>query len=157
MSEKSALIDELTDMLMECDLFSNFSAAEIQTAARYFGISRIEEGGQVFNEGDAGSFMCIVYSGSISVMKSNQDGHPVNLATVNRGKTFGEMAVLDGERRSACCLAKTDSILLTLSRDSLEKMLDDAPRTAARVIRALAISLSRRLRMADGALVDHHI
>ena len=98
--------------------------------------------------------MCIVNSGKVSVLKSNQDFEKVEIATLQAGRTFGEMAVLDGERRSATCVAATDCNLLTLSKDSLDRMLLDVPATAAKVVRAVAISLSRRLRMADGKLVD---
>lgn len=157
MLEKSALLDEITGMLMECDLFSNFSPAEIQSVARYFGVSKIHKDGVIFQEGDSGTFMCIVNAGKVSVQKANLDGDNVGLATLHTGRTFGEMAVLDGERRSATCVAATDCVLLALSRDSLDKMLVEAPRTAAKVIRAVAISLSKRLRMADGKLVDHQI
>lgn len=154
MSEKSLLLDEISDLLMDCDLFNNFPAQDIQAIARYFGLSELEKGETIFREGDAGKFMCIVSSGDISVLKSNLDEKRVTLATLHKGRVFGEMALLDGERRSATCVAATDCVLLTLSQDSLDKMLEEAPRTAANVIRALAIALSRRLRMADGKLVD---
>ncbi len=65
------------------------------------------------------------------------------------------MAVLDGERRSATCIAATECILLTLSKDSLDRMIFDVPAIASKVVRAVAVSLSRRLRMAVGQLVDH--
>jgi hypothetical protein len=39
---------------------------------------------------------------------------------------------------------------LSLGKDSLEKMINDAPKIAAKIIRALAVALSRRLRMQDG-------
>lgn len=157
MSEKSLLLDEIRDLLMDCDLFKNFPAHDIQAAARYFGLSELEEGESVFCEGDAGTFMCIIGSGDIAVLKSNLDEKKVTLATLHEGRTFGEMALLDGERRSATCVAATDCVLLTLSQDSLDKMLAEAPRTAANVIRAVAIALSRRLRMADGKLVDQQV
>jgi CRP/FNR family transcriptional regulator, cyclic AMP receptor protein len=155
--EKSLLVEDIGDMLMECDLFNNLPPAEIKSAARYFSVSNIGEGATIFNEGDDGTFMCIVNSGSVSILKSNLDEKVVKIATLRKGRTFGEMAVLDGERRSARCVAETECTLLTLSRDSLDKMLLEMPRTAARVIRAVAVSLSRRLRMADGKLVDHQI
>jgi len=155
--DKSILIEDLGEMLMECDLFNNFPPAEVMSAARYFNASKIEEGETVFEEGDDGTFMCIVNDGNVSILKANQDDEAVEIATLRKGRTFGEMAVLDGERRSASCVAATDCILLTLTRDALDKMLTEAPRTAAKVIRAVAVSLSKRLRMADGRLVDHQI
>lgn len=154
MPEKSATLNELGDMLAECDLFREFDYAEISLAAHYFNFIEIEKGGAIFQEGDPGAFMCIVYSGKVSVLKINQDFEKVEIAILQAGRSFGEMAVLDGERRSATCIAATECNLLTLSKDSLDRMLLDVPATAAKVVRAVAVSLSRRLRIADGKLVD---
>jgi CRP/FNR family transcriptional regulator, cyclic AMP receptor protein len=157
MPELSHLIDDIGDMLMDCELFRDFPPPEINSIARYFSVSKIQEDDVIFEEGDIGMFMCIVNSGKVAVFKANQDDENVHLATLARGRSFGEMAVLDGERRSATCVAESDCVLLTLSKESLDKMLVETPRTGARVIRAVAVALSRRLRMADGKLVDHNI
>jgi CRP-like cAMP-binding protein len=154
MADRSLILDEIRDALMNSDVFKNFPANDIQAAARYFGLSELAKGKTVFKEGDMGTFMCIVSSGDVSVLKSNLEGKDIVLAKLHEGRTFGEMALLDGERRSATCIAATDCVLLMLSQESLEKMLNEAPRTAANVIRAVAIALSKRLRMADGKLVD---
>jgi CRP/FNR family cyclic AMP-dependent transcriptional regulator len=154
MLEHSSLLDEIRDMLLNSTLLSNLPPAEILSAARYFSLSHIEQGNVIFNEGDMGTFMGLIIEGKVSVQKSNQDGDDVELANLPKGRTFGEMAVLDGERRSAKCIAATDCTLLILSKETLEKMILESPKIAAKVIRAIAISLSRRLRMADGKLVD---
>ena len=154
MLEHSSLLDEIRDMLLNSTLLSNLPPAELLSAARYFSLSHIEQGNVIFNEGDMGTFMGLIIEGKVSVQKSNQDGEDVELANLPKGRTFGEMAVLDGERRSAKCIAATDCTLLILSKETLEKMIIESPKIAAKVIRAIAISLSRRLRMADGKLVD---
>src|SRR5512135_279560 len=155
MSNHSALLEEISSMLIDCDLFNLMPPAELRSAAHYFSISKVAEGEVIFNEGEPGSFMCIVHSGSVSVIKANQNDEQVEVTTLGSGRAFGEMAVLDGELRSAACHAAEDTILLTLSREALDKMLEEHPRIAARVIRAIAVSLSRRLRMAVGQLVDY--
>jgi CRP-like cAMP-binding protein len=155
MPSHSALLDEISSMLVESDLFNHLPPAELRAAAHYFGISEIKQDEAIFEEGAIGAFMCIVHSGSISVIKANLNNEQVEVATLGHGRAFGEMAVLDGERRSATCRAAEDSILLTLSKEALDKMLEEHPRIGARVIRAIAVSLSRRLRMAVGQLVDH--
>jgi CRP/FNR family transcriptional regulator, cyclic AMP receptor protein len=157
MPEPSHLIDDIGDMLMDCELFRDFPPADLKTIARYFSVSRIVKDEVIFEEGDDGQFMAILSSGKVAVLKANQDDDNVHIATLAHGRSFGEMAVLDGERRSATCQAESDCILLTLSKESLDKMITESPRTGARVIRAVAVALSRRLRMADGKLVDHHI
>jgi CRP/FNR family cyclic AMP-dependent transcriptional regulator len=155
MPSHSALLDEISSMLIDSDLYSHLPPAELRAAAHYFGVNKIAEDEIIFNEGDIGNFMCIVHSGSVSVIKANQNNESVEVATLGHGRAFGEMAVLDGEHRSATCKAAEDSILLTLSKEALDKMLEEHPRIGARIIRAIAVSLSRRLRMAVGQLVDH--
>lgn len=154
---RSSLIAGITDMLMESSVFNDFSATELRSVASHFGISKVDKGEIIFKEGSAGTFMCIISSGDVSVLKSDSAGNNIEIAVLRSGRVFGEMAALDGERRSATCVAATSCVLLTLSKDSLDKMLGEVPKTAAKAIRAVAVFLSRRLRMADGKLVDHQI
>ncbi|PYD06237.1 cyclic nucleotide-binding protein [Pseudomonas syringae pv. maculicola] len=154
----SNLNHAIRDMLLDCGLFDTLLPGDFVTVAGwYFSITDIEKGETIFAEGDAGTFMCIIHQGSVSVQKLAGDGQQVEIAVLRRGRAFGEMAVLDGERRSASCIAATSCQLLNLGRDSLDKMLDDAPKIAAKIIRALAISLSKRLRMVDGQLLSQQV
>lgn len=157
MSERSAYLEKIVDMLAQCSMLSTFSPTELQRAARYFNLSEPPEGGVIFREGDAGNFMGIIHSGRVSVTKNDSEDRPVEIATLKKDKTFGEMAVLDGERRSATCIAATPCNVLTLSRDALDRMLEEQPRIGAKVIRAIAAALSRRLRVADFKVADHHL
>ncbi|WP_028681866.1 cyclic nucleotide-binding domain-containing protein [Pseudomonas chlororaphis] len=157
MPEPTLLNNEIRDWLMDCGLFDQLLPADFNAAAGYFSISSIAQGQEIFREGDAGSFMCIIHSGQVAVQKTNSEGVRVTIATLRSGRAFGEMAVLDGERRSATCVAASDCRLLNLGKDSLEKMLNEAPKIAAKIIRAFAVSLSKRLRMADGQLLSQQV
>ncbi|WP_079202292.1 cyclic nucleotide-binding domain-containing protein [Pseudomonas sp. CC6-YY-74] len=157
MPDSSYLIDEIRDMLLDCGLFNSLQPSEVLSAAGYFNISRYQPDAIICHEGDAGTFMCIIHFGAVSIRKTNSSGEKVEIAKLRKGRAFGEMAVLDGERRSASCIAVSDCSLLILAKDSLEKMLHEAPKSAAQVIRAIAVAMSRRLRMVDGQLVEHQI
>ena len=158
MSEPASYLNnEIRDMLMDCGLFDPLLPADFQIAAGYFNIASIAQGEAIFSEGDPGSFMSIIHLGNVSVQKLNPEGQTVEIALLRRGRAFGEMAVLDGERRSASCIAATDCQLLNLGRDALDKMLDEAPKVAAKIIRALATSLSKRLRMVDGQMLAQQV
>ena len=153
MPTSSSLNNEIREMLMDCGLFLALTPADFSAAAGYFSISSIDKGDAIFSEGDAGTFMCIIHSGTVSVQKRNGEGKPVETATLRSGRAFGEMAVLDGERRSASCVAASACTLLNLGKDSLDKMLNEAPKVAAKIIRAIAIAMSKRLRMMDGQVL----
>jgi len=154
MPPNSALLDEISDMLVECPLFNHLQSTDINSIARYFNVLSLKQGATIFKEGDDGAFMCIVHKGKVSIIKANENGEFVEMATDGAGRAFGEMAVLDGERRSATCMALNDCIFLTLSRDAMDTMLEDQPRVGAKVLRAIAINLSRRMRWTTGRLVD---
>ncbi len=157
MTTASQYREHIVDMLADCNLFNNFSPDELQRASAYFNISEIREGEVIFREGDDGHFMGIIHSGHISVLKSDSNNNPVEMAKLKKGKVFGEMAVLDGERRSATCTASGNGSLLTLSRDSLDRMMEEQPRIAAKVTRAIAVSVSQRLRLVDFKVADHQL
>lgn len=157
MPDSSYLIDEIRDMLLDCGLFNSLSPSEVLSVASYFNISQFKPDAIICNEGDVGSFMCIIHFGAVSVRKTNSSGEQVELAKLHKGRAFGEMAVLDGERRSASCLAVSDCTLLVLAKDSLDKMLQEAPKSAAKLIRAIAVAMSKRLRMVDGQLVEQQL
>lgn len=153
MIDPTFLLDEIRNMLLDCGLFNLLPAQDLKAAAGYFNIGKFTKGSTVFLEGDAGTFMSIIHSGSVSVRRLNNDEQNVEIAILRKGRAFGEMAVLDGERRSASCVALTECLLLNLGKDSLDKMVQDHPAAAARIIRALAVAMSRRLRMVDGQLL----
>lgn len=155
MTQKAATVDEIFDMLMDCAIFSRMQGEALRAAAPYFGVNNYKAGATIFNEGDKGTFMCIVQKGRIAVVKHDQDGQAVLMGTEGVRGTFGEMALLDGQPRSASCIAQTDCELLTLAKSSLDNILQEKPRLGAEILRSIAISLSRRMRSSAGRLVDH--
>jgi CRP-like cAMP-binding protein len=157
MRDCTSCVDEMAHLLLESSLFRDFRTIDLRTIARYFNSMAVEKNEVIFQEGDVGTFMCVIHSGDVAVIKADSEGLLVEIAKLRKGRVFGEMAALDGESRSATCIAATQCVLLILSKESLNKLEVDVPRTAAKVIRALAVSLSRRLRMADGKIVDRQI
>ncbi|MFI8481244.1 cyclic nucleotide-binding domain-containing protein [Pseudomonas sp. NPDC078700] len=157
MTDSSYLINEIRDMLLDCGLFNSLHPADVLAAAGYFSISKYAPEQLICSEGEAGSFMCVIHFGAVSVYKTNSSGDNVEIAKLRKGRAFGEMAVLDGERRSASCVAVSDCTLVVLSRDSLEKMINESPKAAAKLIRAIAVAMSKRLRMLDGQRVEQQL
>lgn len=155
MSDHATQLEEISSMLTESELFGHLPAIELSAAAHYFGVNEITQDETVFEEGDVGNFMCIVHSGSIAVTKANQEKQPVEMLKLGPGRAFGEMAVLDKEYRSVTCRAAEDTILLTLSKEALDELLEEHPRVGSRIVRAIAVDLSHRLRTATGQLADH--
>ena len=71
------------------------------------------------------------------------------------GKTLGEMAVVDGEPRSATCVAKRECVLLLLTKDNFQCIVRQRPGLAVKLLVVIAKLLSQRLRQVSGVLVDY--
>lgn len=154
MERPAATQSEIFDILLDCKMFGQLRSDELRGAAAYFSLHDYAKGETVFNEGDKGSFMCVIHQGSISVVKTDRNDEAVVMGVEGPGRVFGEMAVLDGEPRSATCLARSDCRMLVLEKTALDAMIEEKPRLGAKVLRAIAISLSRRMRLSAGRLVD---
>jgi CRP-like cAMP-binding protein len=147
--------EEVFDLLIDSSMFNRLPGDSLRIAAKYFGINNYSAGDTIFEEGDKGTFMCFVQKGRVSVVKKDVNGEVVVMGTEGPGQNFGEMAVLDGEPRSATCVAETKCEILSLAKTELEKMLKERPQVGIDILRIIAISLSRRMRFAAGRLVDH--
>jgi CRP-like cAMP-binding protein len=61
-----------------------------------------------------------------------------HITTVKPGTIVGEMAVIDGEKRFATCIASEPSVLAVLTRDALVQIIDNEPKHGAKILVQLA-------------------
>src|SRR5215207_3648382 len=99
-------------------------------------------GEAVFREGDPGTSLYIVQSGHVKLSLTSAEGREIIIDLLGPGDVFGELALLDGEPRSADAVATESSELLHLERDEFKRFVLQRPSLA---LELLAI-LSRRVR-----------
>ena len=145
----------LIDMLDGAALFSGFEWSELEVLARYTSAFEADTGHMLFREGDPGDRLYILVSGRIETYKQDEVRHRAVIATDGAGKSVGEMALIDGEPRSASCVVRQPSILIALGRDSFAKLAKSHPAIAFRVLSRVARLISRRLRATSGRLVEY--
>jgi CRP-like cAMP-binding protein len=76
----------------------------------------------IFREGGDGTDAFVIESGRIGVFKMT-DGKPVRLAVMEKGAIFGEMAAITGERRSATTIALEPSIVVRISKATIQQKI----------------------------------
>ncbi len=106
-----------------------------------------DPGTAIVKEGNTGPHMYIILDGEARVTKRGRDGE-VELARLGAPDSFGEMALLDNETRSATVSAITFCILVRLD----DKAFQAKPEIGLKVYRNIAGVLSERLRSADEML-----
>jgi len=97
----------------------------------------------LFHAGDVGDAMYLIETGKVRIRVQTKDGHEVTLAELGRGDFFGEMALLDGERRSADAMVTEDAKLALLSREHFLSFMRSSPDVALEMLTALANRLRR--------------
>jgi CRP-like cAMP-binding protein len=142
-------------LLDETAWANDFSWREMQTLAQYLEFASTPKSAPIIREGDTSAFLCILVKGRAQVVKENLSSHEENtLAVIHAGDSLGEMSLFDGEPRSAAVIALEDTEMLTLSSQNLNRLIQDKPALAAKLLLKLGKIISRRLRMASGKLCE---
>ena len=104
----------------------------------------------IFHRDDPGQVLYVILTGKVKISVTSPDGQEVSLALLSAGDYFGELALLDGQPRSASAVALEPAETLTLQRADFLKAVLRHPRIAVQVMNVL----SRRLRQTDAMIED---
>jgi CRP/FNR family transcriptional regulator len=126
-------------------LFADLEEDELKNFSRVAVGRAFPAGTRVFHEGDHSDACYIVREGNFRVTREHSDGRAITLATLGPGDIFGELAMLDGEVRSASVEALTDGELLALPAGEVRALLTRHPEITVKLNAALV----RRLRAAN--------
>src|SRR6059058_3789203 len=88
-------------LIARVSLFSELSREDLQRIAQVAVPRSFPAGVRVFHEGDHSDACYLVRSGDLRVTREHSDGRAIALATLGPGDIFGELAMLDGQARSA--------------------------------------------------------
>jgi CRP-like cAMP-binding protein len=104
----------------------------------------------IFQKGDPGDSMMAVIRGRVKICTHSIDGKELVLNIINKGGLFGEIALLDGEPRTADAVALEETDLLVLDRARFQPFLAANPDIAQRLLGVLC----KRLRQTSEHLED---
>ena len=102
--------------LLSSPLFSAMKPEELDEILKFASERRVRRGQTVFQRGDNASSMMVVLRGRIRISTVSAEGKEVTLNVISPGEITGEMALLDGEPRSADGSAVEDTLLLVIER-----------------------------------------
>ena len=133
------------ELLQSVALFWDLSEEELGYISEKMIARHYASGQFIFLEDSEGEQCFFVVQGSVKVTRLSKDGREVILAMLNEGDFFGEMALLDGESRSANVIALEKTEVLTLNRADFLVVLHDYPQIAIQLLK----EMGHRLRKSD--------
>jgi CRP/FNR family transcriptional regulator, cyclic AMP receptor protein len=128
--------------LAQVKLLAGLAAEDLVALAANLQRRRYGKGQFIFQQGDPGLCLYLVESGKVKIASFSSEGKGLVLNLFGPGDFFGELALLDGEPRSADAVAQEPCQLLLLQRDDFMRFLEARPHVAIKLL----ATVSRRLR-----------
>ena len=134
-------LSEKIDLLKHISLFEKLSGntGALEELARLFSTVSHSSGDRGIIEGtesDEEKALYIIKSGTVEIIKKTRPGDPYKVAELRADMNifFGEMALLDREKRSATVVCKTDCEFYVLSRKEFIALGDRSPATGSTIL-----------------------
>ncbi len=132
--------------LKEIVLFKDLTEDEINNIAPMLTEKFYKKGELVWEEGSPEQGLHIIDYGKVRVTKKTKEETKQILAVLKENNFFGELSILDGRSHSAAIETLEDTKVLILRRSDMEKILQENPRTAYKIVKEMTISISEILR-----------
>ena len=139
------LIIEKILLLKNSDIFKNCNEVDLIDIAAICEENHVDKNMTIFKKGDSGNCMYFIYTGSVSI---HDEQH--QLAVLSENEIFGELSLLDSEKRSASATALTDCILLKIEQEPFY----DVVATNTDILKGIMRTICRRLREQDRITIE---
>jgi CRP-like cAMP-binding protein len=139
---KARPLDKLA-MLRNHTLFRELPPPVIAQLGEYMTRRMVVRGTTIFAKGDAGTGLMGVLSGSVKISVASAEGRDIILNIIHAGEIFGEMALLDGQPRSADATAISDCELMVLERREFVPFLRSQPDVTLKLLEILCSRVRR--------------
>lgn len=143
-------MDQATRRLDGIDLFEGLSAEDLDDIARQCAWRQVPAEQQVFDKNSDTQDVYFVVGGAVRILTPGLGEAEVALADIRAGTYFGELAAIDGMRRSARVVALIDAELASLPAPDFLELMRRHPEIALRVLSRL----TRVIRNLDSRVTD---
>ena len=142
-------VSEMTlEALRSVPLFASLDDTAATELRNLLSDKIVPQNTRLFRQGDEGDAMYLIESGRVRISIHDDDKQELMLADLAQGDFFGEMAIIDGRKRSADARVIEDARLAILSRESFLSFVRTNPDVALKMLAAL----TERLRRTDDLL-----
>jgi len=147
----------IVNFLKQSDIFFQFTPTQLELVANICQEVSYQRDDLIFKENISSKELYIIVQGEVnivvdpSLVGSADDGPESRIiATMRRGQSFGEVALVDeGLRSASACAAQNDTRVLIIPRDKLIMLCETYPQLGYRLMYNLAADLAMKIRNTD--------
>ena len=128
-------------VLRKHPIFSDLDAEAFEQLGRYAKSATLKRGATIFSKGDPGNSLIAVVTGTVKISISSPDGRTAILNLIGPGEIVGEVALLDGQARTADAIANTNCEIFVIDRREFLPFVRSQPALAMKFIELLCARL----------------
>ncbi len=118
--------DEVKELAASA-LFAAFQRKALEEILTSTVLRTYEEGDIIVTEGEAGSSLYLLVTGTVKVFTRGSSGEHLALAELGAGDFFGEVSMLTGKPRTATITAKTPVVAIELTKQDVDRIAKEHP------------------------------
>lgn len=126
------------DVLKKVPIFAELDDDVLKKLAPILQRRTYQKNSFILYEEDLGDSLFIIQKGQVKITRVSEDGREVILSILGEGEFFGEMALLDGEARSANVISMGDAQVCLMKRPDFLSLLKRYPGIGIALLRELA-------------------
>lgn len=130
-------------VLRQHPIFRDLEPEALDQLCRYAKLTTLKRGATICSKGDPGNSLFAVVSGTVKISISSPEGRNAILNLIGPGEVFGDIAVLDGQPRSADATANTNCEIYVIDRRDFLPFVRSQPALAMKLIELLCARLRR--------------
>ncbi len=134
---------KITEVVANSPLGAELTEQEIDVLTGVLKLRSLEDGAYLMTEGSTDNTLFVLLYGRLEVVKQAGGEELVSLAVLREGDLAGELSFIDGLQHTAGIRALGDCEVMLLSRDDVEKIIDEYPRLTFKVMSAIARATHR--------------
>ncbi len=129
---------DLQSFLCSVPIFADVDRRALELLAQVSVVKRVPKGQFLFFQDDPGEAAYIVVEGTIGIVLTTPDGRELVINEMHSGDCFGELALLQGEPRSAGAVAREDSTIVWIPRREFLAEVEAEPRLMRQLLETMA-------------------
>lgn len=147
-------VAELMEWLPSIPIFGGLEAGTLERVVALLGEHHVKPDEEICRQGDSGRAMFVVREGEVVICRDTDDGRRMKMVRMGAGEFFGEMTLIDIQKRSATVVATKPSILYSLGNRDLYSLYQKDVAGYVMVLQNICRELSRRLRVTNARLQE---
>lgn len=152
---KDTRTEDRINRLKQINLFESLNEERLATLLEHTTTKYAKKGESIIREGEIGDSLYLLQSGSVRIKKRTlqEEDYTVVILHDHMHIYFGEVALVDNDKRSATVIAESDCELIALQRKEFLEMAEKDPLLGYRILTQIARKISGSLRKMNSDVI----